>query len=255
MSASHSQKVALITGAGGGIGRETAKDLLSDGWTLVITDIDEANLEETRSQLGTASCLAVAGDITSETFISSLVAHAIDRFGQLNAVINNAGVIGGAPIEFATSSDWDRIFGVNAKSQFLLIKACVSDLKKSPGASVVNISSIAGQVAFPNMPVYCASKAAVIGLTLALARDLADSGIRVNAICPGSIDTPMPHRYLAELPEDKRELGREAIVSRQLIKRQGRPGEISALIAFLVSDRASFMTGQVVNADGGWSAW
>jgi NAD(P)-dependent dehydrogenase (short-subunit alcohol dehydrogenase family) len=161
---------------------------------------------------------------------------------------------GGTP-ESISTEDWDRVHGINAKAPFFLAQEAIPHLAAARGA-IVNQSSILGLRANHALSPYTASKAAVVGMTMALAVDFAEKGVRVNALCPGTIDTRMPWSFVASvLGSVNEDVAREALVSRQLIKRLGTPDEVAAAAVFLASDDASFITGVALPVDGGWSAW
>jgi NAD(P)-dependent dehydrogenase (short-subunit alcohol dehydrogenase family) len=248
--------VALVTGAGGGIGQAIVHRLVAEGVSVVVTDCDTDALSSLVGRLPAGhGVLVVTGDVLDADFRKELVADTVAAFGRLDVLVNNAGIMSGGTPESISTEDWDRVHGINAKAPFFLAQEAIPHLAAARGA-IVNQSSILGLRASHGLAAYTASKAAVVGMTLALAVDLAEKGVRVNALCPGSIDTPMPWSLVASvLGPDNDDVAREALVSRQLIKRLGTPDEVAAAAVFLASDDASFITGVALPVDGGWSAW
>ncbi|GAA2216276.1 SDR family oxidoreductase [Nonomuraea monospora] len=245
-------KVVLISGAGSGIGRATAVRFAEAGAHVGITDLDEKSLDETARLVGPGLAAAVSGDIADPATIDELATTAVERFGRVDGLVNNVGILIPQSLMETTVADFDRIMHVNCLSQLLTIQRIVPEMRKSGAGSIVNVSSIGGLVALPGVGVYGASKSAVIGLTRSAAAELAP-GIRVNAICPGGVDTAMAAGHIASF-EDRDE-AISLLTGRQMIPRLARPEEIANVAVFLVSDEASFMTGAVVPVEAGHSAW
>ncbi len=246
-------KVVLVTGAAGGLGRATAVRCAAEGARLAITDIDAAGLAETAAQIGAAATVSCVGDITDAATIDRLATDAVGAFGAIHGLCNVAGILGaGGPLESYKPADFDRIMHVNCMSHLLAIQRVVPEMRRSGGGSIVNVASVGALVALPFMAVYCASKAAVLGLTRAVALEVGPD-IRCNAICPGGIDTPMAGNFLAQFPDRDEMVGK--LVGRQIIKRFAKPEELAEMLLFLVSDEASFVTGSVIAAEAGHTAW
>jgi NAD(P)-dependent dehydrogenase (short-subunit alcohol dehydrogenase family) len=242
-----------VTGAGSGIGRAAAVRFAAAGARVGITDVDAAALDETAALVGDGDAvLSVVGDITDPVTMDTLVAAADERFGRVDALFNNVGILIMKSLLDTTIADFDRLMHVNCLSQLLAIQRVVPEMRRCGGGSIINVSSVGGLVALPNVSAYCPSKSAVIGLTRAAAAEFAPE-IRCNAICPGGVSTPMSDRHLESF-EDK-EKAMTLLTGRQLIKRYARPEEIANVAVFLASDEASFMTGAVVPVEAGHTAW
>src|SRR5882757_4348777 len=248
--------VALVTGAAGGIGQAIVLRLVAEDVSVAAADCDTDALKSLADRLPTGHRLrVVVGDVVDADFRKDLVADTVAAFGRLDVLVNNAGIMSGGAPESISTEEWDRVHGINAKAPFFLAQEAIPHLAAARGA-VVNQSSILGLRANLGLAAYTASKAAVVGMTRALAVDLADVGVRVNALCPGTIDTPMPWSFAASVfGPDHNDAVRDMLASRQLIKRLGTPDEVAAAAVFLASDDASFITGVALPVDGGWSAW
>jgi NAD(P)-dependent dehydrogenase (short-subunit alcohol dehydrogenase family) len=251
-------KVALITGAGSGIGRAAAARFAAAGARVGLTDIDEKGLAETAAELPDDAVVSVAGDIVDPATMDELTTAAVARFGRVDALFNNVGILIMKSLLDTTAADFDRLMHVNCLSQLIAMQRVVPEMRRrkgggeASGGSVINVSSVGGLVALPNVSAYCPSKSAVIGLTRAAAAEFAPD-IRVNVICPGGVSTPMSDAHLESF--DDKEAAMRLLTGRQLIKRYARPDEIASVAAFLASDEASFMTGAVVPVEAGHTAW
>ena len=249
-------KVALITGAGSGIGRAAAEIFAAEGASVAVVDLRLDGAEETVAKIEVAGgqAVAIAGNVAVAADAEAAVAAAVDAFGGLNILYNNAGVDSKGTVAEAEESDWDRCFDVNAKGTFLMSKAAVPHLRAGGTAAIVNQGSVAALVAVRNFAAYCAAKAAVVGLSRSMAVDLAPDGIRVNVICPGTVFTPLMEPMLTARGGGSLEKGLEMTVAKYPIGRLGTPEEIARVALFLASDDSAFLTGSVIAADGGMTA-
>ncbi|WP_211325813.1 SDR family oxidoreductase [Hephaestia caeni] len=236
-------KRALITGAGQGIGRETAALFAAHGATVWASDLNVAALD------GLTGCSPIALDVTDAEAVRALV----DDIGEIDVLFNCAGMVVSGTVLDCSESDWARSLDVNVTSMFRLIRAFLPGMIARQSGSIINMASIVGAPkAAPNRCAYGMSKAAVVGLTKSVAADYVTQGIRCNAICPGTIETPSLHDRLRETGDFEGALA--AFRARQPMGRLGQPQEIAALALYLASDDSAFMTGQAVMIDGGWSA-
>jgi NAD(P)-dependent dehydrogenase (short-subunit alcohol dehydrogenase family) len=247
-------QVAVITGAARGMGRESALAFAREGAAVALTDmlgeVDDV-AAEVRASGGRA--VSVVGDIADPATIDRLVTRAAAELGPVTVLHNNAGFFFGAPLEDHTVEDFQRLIAVNCVAQFAAIKRVVPEMRAAGHGAIVNVASVMSHVGLPAMPGYCASKAAVLGLTRAIAMEVAPD-IRVNAVCPGAIDTPMVEDATRGLPDDEVRAAREGFAGNQILKRFGSPEEVIPMVLFLASDDASFMTGEIVSVTGGWLA-
>ena len=242
---------ALVTGAASGIGRATAMLLAGRGAAVACLDVNADGLAETAAAIGERA-LPIPCDVTDLAAVEAAVSQAAADLGGLDAVANVAGVgdFTGDVAEIAPE-EWARVLAINLTGPFHVSRAAIPHLRAAGGA-IVNVSSQFGLVGCLASPAYCASKAGLIGLTRAMAIDHTEEGIRVNCVCPGPVDTPMLAWTDATPELTARERGRTQ--GRNLSGRSGRPEEIAATIAFLLSDDVGFMSGSVVAVDGAWTA-
>jgi NAD(P)-dependent dehydrogenase (short-subunit alcohol dehydrogenase family) len=248
-------RVAFITGAGSGIGRAAAELFAAEGAAVAVVDLNGDAADETVAKVvaegGRAVALtanvAVAGDV------EAAVARTVAELGGLDVLYNNAGVDSRGSVADADEADWDRCFNVNAKGTFLCSRAAVPALSVR-GGTIINQGSVAGLVAVPNFAAYCAAKGAVVALTRSMAIDLAPRRIRVNAICPGTVFTPLMEPMLRARGDGDLEAGLAKTVAKYPIGHLGSPEEIARVALFLAGDDSSFLTGSIVTADGGMTA-
>lgn len=244
-------KVALVTGGGSGLGRASCVALAAAGAIVVVADIVAAAARETVEQIlrqdGQAD--ALTGDVSKQSDAQRMVETAIERFGHLDVLVNNAGVESHAPITEFTEEELTLVFGVNVFGPLFMCKYGMPAMAKSGGGAIVNTASAAGLRGRPDMPLYIASKGAVVALTRGLAMDGAPLGIRVNCICPTAFNTPMMQKALAAMDDPGAffESNRRTIP----LGRVGEPEEMAQAVLFLVSDRSSYITGQALLLDGG----
>ena len=243
---------ALVTGAASGIGRATAILLAGRGAAVACLDVNADALAETAAAIGERA-LPIPCDVTDLAAVEAAVSQAAADLGGLDAVANVAGVgdFTGDVAEIAPE-EWARVLAINLTGPFHVSRAAIPHLRAAGGGAIVNVSSQFGLVGCLASPAYCASKAGLIGLTRAMAIDHTEEGIRVNCVCPGPVDTPMLAWTDATPELTARERGRTQ--GRNLSGRSGRPEEVAATIAFLLSDDVGFMSGSVVAVDGAWTA-
>ena len=243
-------KVALVTGAANGIGRAAALAFAREGASVVAADVSEQGNQETarliEEQGGRA--LAVRCDVTRAEDVKAALAKTVEAFGRLDFAFNNAGVEQKklTPLAELDEEEWDRILNIDLRSVFLCMKYEIPLILKQGGGAIVNTSSGAGVIGIKGNPAYTAAKHGVIGLTRAAALDYAAQNIRINAVCPGIIDTPMMDRFTGGTAA-----GRERVVAQEPVGRMGKPEEIAAAVIWLCSDAAAFMVGHAMVIDGG----
>jgi NAD(P)-dependent dehydrogenase (short-subunit alcohol dehydrogenase family) len=242
-------KVAFVTGAGSGIGRATAIAFAAEGADVVLADVDAAGNEETARLLAEhgGRVLAAKCDVTSSSDIQAVIKQTIQELGRLDIAFNNAGIEQPpAALVDITEDQWSRLLDVDLRSAFLCMKYEIPAMLEHGGGSIVNTSSGAGVMGIRGQAAYVAAKHGLIGLTKSAALDYASQGVRVNAICPGIIETPMMDRFSGGTTE-----GRARVVSQEPVGRMGSPEEIASAVLWLSSDLAAFATGHALVMDGG----
>lgn len=249
-------KVAVITGGGSGIGRATCERFAEEGAAVVIAERDAESGRDAARQISAkgSRALSVTTDVASEPSIRHMVNEAVRAFGKINILVNNAAVFVLRGIE-ATPAEWREILDVNVMGPALVAKYVVPEMRKAGGGAIVNLGSISSFIAQPNFLTYNATKAAIANMTRCMALDLAADHIRVNAVCPGAVWTPVVKRLAGEMGLDR--AGADAHPDwggAHILKRVADPREIACAILFLASDEASFITGENLMVDGGYTA-
>jgi NAD(P)-dependent dehydrogenase (short-subunit alcohol dehydrogenase family) len=247
-----SGKTALITGAAGAIGKTVARQLAEDGATVVITDLNEEQVQAVASELG---CAGMAADVTSAEQVKKVVDFALERYGRIDILVNVAGIVGQGLVEDLTEDEWDKMFAVNCKGTFLFTKYVVPQMKANRYGKIINYSSKSGKTGSALMSHYCAAKGAIISFTQALAYELADYGINVNCVCPGITDNSgvwanVSAGYTVNLKMPKDEVVKK-FTAKIPLKRLATVEDVAAVTAFLASAGAGYMTGQAINITGG----
>lgn len=246
-------KVAIVTGAASGIGKAAVHRFVGEGAHVVLGDIDTDSMRVIEAELGTA-VHTVPTDVSAQRDVEHLVEAAIERFGKTDVLFSNAGIEFPATVTEIDPSDWDRVISVNLSSVFLCAKYVLPHMIESGGGSIINTASQLGLVGYRNFAVYNAAKGGVINLTRNMALDYAEHNVRVNAICPGPIDTPHIERQVARLDPHSSEEVYRSIADLVPLGRLGTAEEIANGALFLASDESSFMTGANLVVDGGYTA-
>lgn len=244
------QKIALVTGGSFGIGRATAEAFASRGAKVVIADWieDDSVIKQIKDEGGTA--IFIKCDVSKISDVDNLIEQTIKQFGRIDFAVNNAGIEGAtAPVHQCSEENWDKTIGINLKGIWLCMKHEIPHMLKQGKGAIVNTASVAGLIGFPGLPAYVASKHAIIGLTKTAALENAKLGIRVNAVCPGVIKTPMIDRLTG-----KDKTVEKSYEDMEPVGRMGKPEEVAEAVVWLCSDAASFVTGHAMPVDGGWIA-
>jgi len=249
MTVSHSGQVALVTGGAAGIGRATALAFAAKGITVVVSDVDDNGGEQTVALIQGAGGVAhfVHCDVTRDAEVAALIAAVLERYSRLDYAFNNAGIeIEKGRLAEGDEDEFDAIMGVNVKGVWLCMKHQLPVMLKQGGGAIVNTASVAGLMAAPKMSIYCASKHAVLGLTKSAAVEYAKKNIRINAVCPGVIDTEMFRRAHEADPKKA-----DFAAAMHPVGRIGKAEEVAAAVLYLCSDSAAFVTGVALPVDGG----
>ncbi len=249
-----SGRVAIVTGAAQGLGEAMAQALAEAGADIVIADINEPLAHSTARRIAEATgrqCIALRTDVTNEAEVEAMVKNTLDRFGKIDILVNNAGIVRHVPAEAMSRKDWDDVINVNLTAVFLCSQRVGRHMIERRKGNIINIASMSGLIVNNPQPQvsYNASKAGVIMLTRSLAAEWAKYGIRVNAIAPGYMETPMTKELL------KTEMAIKYWIGMTPMQRPGQPWELGGAVVYLASDASSFMTGQVLVIDGGYTLW
>lgn len=241
-------RAAVITGAAQGIGAACARRLAGGGMAVALWDVDAARGEALAEELRAAGAKAtfVRCDVSNKAEVDAALAETLRSHPRIDALVNNAGIFKAADFLDITEADWDAVIGVNLKGAFLVAQALARHMAAEGGGSIVNMSSVNGVMAIPSIASYNVSKGGIDQLTRVMALALADRGIRVNAVAPGTIATELAKNAVLGSEEAK-----ARIMSRTPMRRLGEPEEIADVVAFLISDASSYLTGEIVYADGG----
>ncbi|MEH7387599.1 glucose 1-dehydrogenase [Bacillus sp. JJ1521] len=249
-------KIAIITGAGSGIGMATAEKFIHEGAKVVLADINEDSIKQLESnwnaQFNKQVAIAIQTDVSEPEQVQNMVSQTLSLFNRIDILFSNAGIEFPGLVTDIDPADWERVMRINLTSVYLCAKYVVPQMEKQGGGSIINTASQLSIVGNPNFSVYSASKGGVATLTKTLAIDYAKKNIRVNAICPGPIDTPHIERQAAKKGGENLY---ENLCKLVPMGRLGRAEEIASCVAFLASDEASYVTGSLMMADGGYTSW
>ena len=243
VSFGHANRVVIVTGGSQGIGEACARRFATEGAHVVLADVDDAKGAALAAELG---ALYVHCDVGDKAQVDALIAATLQAHGRIDVLVNNAGIFKAADFLDVTEADFDAVLRVNLKGSFLVGQAVAKEMAKSGQGNIVNMSSVNGVLAIPTIASYNVSKGGINQLTRVMALALADKGIRVNAVAPGTIATELAAKAVLTSDEAK-----ARIMSRTPMKRLGEPGEIADVVAWLASDAASYVTGEIVTVDGG----
>jgi 2-hydroxycyclohexanecarboxyl-CoA dehydrogenase len=238
-------KIAIVTGAGQGIGRGIAEKLAAEGATVVVTDVNETTAKETADAIGNGA-VGIRADVTSRESVDAMVAQVQRQFGRIDVLVNNAGWDKASPFVDSDPADWDRVIAINLYGVLHTCKAVLPIMAEQGSGSVVNLGSDAGRVGSSGEAVYSAAKGGVIAFTKTIAREMARHQVNANVVCPGPTNTAL----FASMGGDNPKL-REALTKAIPLRRLAQPSDLANVVAFLASDEAAYVTGQTVSVSGG----
>jgi 2-keto-3-deoxy-L-fuconate dehydrogenase len=244
-------RIALVTGAGSGIGRAIAERFASAGALVIAADLDATAAEET-ARRAPERIVPDHVDVRDEASVRTLMERTLDRFGRLDILVNNAGIGTTKDLVETDLTEWENVFAVNVRGVFLCCKYALPSMLARRSGVIINIGSVAGLIGIPKRAAYCASKGAVVTLTKQIAIAYVREGIRCNCICPGTVDSPWVERLVAREPDPV--AARRALEARQPMGRLVQPEEVAAAALYLASDEAAAVTGSILVIDGGWLA-
>jgi dihydroanticapsin dehydrogenase len=246
-------RVCVVTGAGSGIGKATAVRFVEEGALVVLADINEQAVQELQARYPERTA-AIRTDVSAPADVKSLIDRTVAQYGRIDVLVSNAGIEAPSTVTEIEPDEWNRVIGINLNSVYLGAKYALPYMIEQGHGAIVNTASQLGLVGYPNFAVYNAAKGGVINLTRNMALDYAKHQIRVNAVCPGPIDTPHIERQVASLTDEGKNKVYQDIASLVPMGRLGKASEIASVILFLASDDASFVTGATYVADGGYTA-
>lgn len=246
-------KVCLITGAGSGIGRETALLFAANGAKLGLGDVNSDGLTETAARIRElkGEVVTTVGSVCDESDSSQMVNDTVDKYGQLDVLFNNAGIGHVGALHETESDDWDRVLDVNLKGVYWMSKQAVQQMMEQGNGNIINMSSCIAMIGLKQRAAYASAKSAILGLSRCMAVDYVEYGIRVNALCPGTIHTPFVDAWLQQAPDPEAALRNAE--KRQILGRLGKAEEVAQAALYLASDESAFMTGTAFSLDGGVS--
>ncbi|MDC3415155.1 SDR family NAD(P)-dependent oxidoreductase [Terrihalobacillus insolitus] len=244
-------KVALITGAGSGIGKESAKLFAKEGATVVVNDVNHETGQETVDEIiaGNGKALFLHGDVTNENDVKDFVGKIVENYNKIDVLLNNAGISGVGMLHEVDLETWDRVMNINVKGVFLVLKYVIPQMMKQESGSIINMSSSIAEIGVQDRAVYTASKGAVLSLTKSIQVDYSKYNIRANALLPGTIYTPFVENYVSKSQDPEKTVA--SIKSRQLSNELGKPIDVAYAALYLASDESKFVMGTPFIVDGG----
>jgi 3-oxoacyl-[acyl-carrier protein] reductase len=246
-----SGKVAIVTGGGRELGKAAVLGLARAGAHVVVAEIEAFGAETAAEACALGPrCIYVQTDVADRASVDSMVAHTVAEFGRVDVLVNNAAIYPYRPFQEISEAEWDRVFAVNIKGQFLCAQAVYPHMKTAGGGKIINLASITFFVGFANFLHYASTKGAVVSFTRTLAREVGPDNINVNAISPGAF--PTRAEFVTFSGPGEQEAYSQSVLEKQCIQRRGRPEDIGSLVCFLASEESDFITGQTIEIDGGW---